>query len=404
MRIDRNIDGIKIGIAEKAMLFFLTLAVIGQQISQTVGTISMVLAIICFLYSFWNIYKNNELKKRIDNYKFYYLAIMIAAISFIPSLFGSIDVGVSIHKIIEIWIYRVLPFFMITICIKEKKLLLISLLTIIGFISLESLVAGYEVFIGDLIRAGGFNDNIMQFASILVTIMPISFIFTMDSSFNKKYRAFSLISSLCLIIGILANQTRGMWLALGVVLILSGLLSCLKSKKNIIFSLLIMIFASGLYFQPSVNMRINTIINMQDENSYQARIYLWEKAFKMGKNNLINGVGIGNFSKVLIEEDGNKKWNQLPHAHNEYLNIWAEGGIIAFIGYSIMAIYFLFKNLVDYLTYKDKYSLMIFASWLAILLFGITETCFDKSTIRLWWYLLGNILVLKYTINSYSKG
>jgi O-antigen ligase len=72
-------------------------------------------------------------------------------------------------------------------------------------------------------------------------------------------------------------------------------------------------------------------INLRDQDE---RILVWESAVKIVKNNLVVGVGIGDVQSELVSEYLNSGEDKLArqrlNAHNQFLEVLLEGGVIGF--------------------------------------------------------------------------
>ena len=109
--------------AEKYLTICICIAVCFQRLSMAVGSIFWGLSIAIFLYLLYKHYQNNTIKDLVNNYSGYYKAFAIFAICILPSVFFSSDLSESTKKFFEMCIYRVMPFFMITMFIKNTKLI-----------------------------------------------------------------------------------------------------------------------------------------------------------------------------------------------------------------------------------------------------------------------------------------
>lgn len=108
----------------------------------------------------------------------------------------------------------------------------------------------------------------------------------------------------------------------------------------------------------------------------------------------ITGVGLGNFSKVYNSGYRLKETVQdLPHSHNNILQIWVETGTIGVIGFLSMSFFILFRNFKEWWKSNNPYNLIIWSSWLAFMIFGMFDLIIDHSAMtKAWWFLLAGIL------------
>ncbi len=215
-----------------------------------------------------------------------------------------------------------------------------------------------------------------------------------------------------LLLGILLSSTRGIWLASIVSLITSILLVVYYKRdevrrsmtKHSLVVMLLFIFAfipaygiykSNQFMQSngSLRDRISSIFDL-NELSNKGRINIWQKTIKSIAQNPVEGVGIGNYPVVLLQDVVKAKAGST--AHNIYLHVFAELGIIAggiFIVILIMLLYraFVIFKLTTAKIYQ-KYSLFILLGFLWLFAYLITDaTLFDE---RVFLLFLTNVIVV----------
>ena len=99
---------------EKFLAVIVCLAVCVQRLSMAVGSILWGLSIAVFLYLLYKHYRQNDLNNLLENCSGYYKAFVIFAVCAIPAIFTSDYFGESMHKFLEMYVYRVMPFFIVT--------------------------------------------------------------------------------------------------------------------------------------------------------------------------------------------------------------------------------------------------------------------------------------------------
>ena len=105
--------------------------------------------------------------------------------------------------------------------------------------------------------------------------------------------------------------------------------------------------------QVALDNRVTSIINNQDDRSASERIRFYSGAIKYISSNPILGCGIGNWRIMSIKYDAENMFSYIvPYfAHNDFIEIFAETGILGFFSY-LMFFLFIFKlnlqhNLMD---------------------------------------------------------
>jgi putative inorganic carbon (HCO3(-)) transporter len=153
-----------------------------------------------------------------------------------------------------------------------------------------------------------------------------------------------------------------------------------KRKLILLFGLLIII---GIVFA------IRTITqqqHLQPVFSAVMRLNYWEGAIRIIKMFPVTGVGIGNFDLTYSR-----------YAHNSYLQIWAEMGILGLISFFWLIIIVLksaFNNIKDS-TYRNQIVCLISACYVFLAQNFIDFTFFLPEVALIWWIILGLILSKK---------
>src|SRR3989338_9657850 len=126
-----------------------------------------------------------------------------------------------------------------------------------------------------------------------------------------------------------------------------------KISSSFIIFFLLFIVAFPIFASPQFRLykmdsellakRVRSIINF-GETSNKERIRIWKLSLESIKNNPFLGVGIGNFPVVLNQDLSLAKAGS--SAHNIYLHIAAEMGILALI-FSIWFLWILVKKIYN---------------------------------------------------------
>ncbi|PJE50952.1 MAG: hypothetical protein COV29_01590 [Candidatus Yanofskybacteria bacterium CG10_big_fil_rev_8_21_14_0_10_36_16] len=194
-----------------------------------------------------------------------------------------------------------------------------------------------------------------------------------------------------ILLAIILSGTRGMWLAgistlIGSFIFATIFLRNHMHEKNVfkylssyilIFVLLFMvaypIFASPQFLLNKDNSdllsnRVRSIIDF-GETSNSLRLEIWQKTFESIKKRPWLGVGIGNFP-VVLEQDVTLA-RAGSSAHNLYLNIFAEMGMIAFMASLLFLFLMLVKMYNNYIKESDWFIKTYFASTLLFVMWGL---------------------------------
>lgn len=331
------------------------------------------------------------------NYKEYCIvAGIFAGTMFLSAVFSG-DIVYGLKRWADMWIWRFMPFIVIVFLLKNyvdaKKVILASFVGI-------SFVATYAVYQGlnGISRANGFYGHPMTLGGWLCIFMPLLLIEFFEKRLLGKYYWLSGIAFCVCSAGLVFNATRGAWLAVAIVCGLLLIYYMLKSKRNVVIGALFIILISVvLVNNPRFMHRLDTIDDFTKYQSNTERILIWQSAWNMFKDHPILGVGLGQYTvnyqqKYILPH---AKEPNLGHAHNNFMQMLAENGIVGFIGFIVMFGYIIFKNLIDWFKVKNVYALMIVSATVCLLLQGFTEyNVGNSAVIKMYWLVLGLLVVL----------
>ncbi len=221
--------------------------------------------------------------------------------------------------------------------------------TIIAFLGIIFLLTGHLTFDN---RLKIFFPSPNQLAIFLSPALIIGFSFIL-SQFNRSakesFQKFWLLYSsiFAIIINIIFTKSLGSWLALSFVAIL--LFAYYNVIKNSLLKKIIQTFqkyslkiiALIIVFSTLAIFNINQIIAFTNYYSHvpptstDSRLAIYQVTHKIISQNWLWGIGPGNLQDEYLNQQKNfpayPQW-AVPHAHNNLLHFWAEGGILAFIG------------------------------------------------------------------------
>lgn len=383
---------------EKYLVAFICVAVCMQRLSMAIGSICWGISIVLSLYLLYYYHKNKKLKELAKNFKGYYMAFCVFAICILPSLYFSSDFKDGIKEYVEMCIYRMTPFFMITLFVQNKIWLRNIFLMFLFATGIDSIVAVGQLALGYSSRGWGFGGNTLNLASLLCIVVPILLIIILDSHFSERTKNICKIILVLCIGGILAGKSRGAWLTAAIVIPLVSSIYIIKSKKAIIVTLAIFV-GIGAFFANSDTFknRLVSTANVTTDSSNVERILIWKSCIRMIEDYPVLGVGLGEFKNFYDNgyQEAESKVS-LVHAHNNILQICVESGLVGLFGFLYLACYIFFKNFNEWRKTKDPYSLMIWGSWLGFMSFGMFDLTIDHSAItKAMWFLFGCILVFK---------
>lgn len=226
---------------------------------------------------------------------------------------------------------------------------------------------------------------------LYVILIPAMAVFSLFKDLSVKERVFT---SICLIMSILAFvclNTRGAWLAVFPVIFLYIVYSMRSLQaKAVAVCCIAACIAVGLAFSSNFLHRVQSItIKTGQENSVTERYLMWESAFRMGLDNPIMGVGMGNYTEKYQTEyiSPLAKEPHLRTAHSNFFQFFAETGIVGLSAYCGLLLTFFAWS---WKQRKNSYAIIFFLSTLSLALYSITDYTFEAfPAMRVYWLLMG---------------
>ena len=265
-----------------------------------------------------------------------FLFLLWAFITIIFAYNKSIAVASSIGMTILIFITLLETKLLISL----KKFIYNILLPIITFgITISSSYIIYNYFTTNIRRATGVFSNVNDTGTLL--LISLLFLISYFEYIDKKHKYLILLPGLLNILALLVTFSRGAFIGF----IAGFAVYNLRSKKHIlIFIMVFLLLFTFIYSTPKLKNRFINSLTIKDNMD---RINIYMSSLKMIKTHPIKGVGPGNFAEVYPsyrwEEKSNNK--NKAFAHNIFLNMAVETGIIGFILFSILIIMILIMGI-----------------------------------------------------------
>lgn len=301
-------------------------------------------------------------------------------------------------------------FFVVINTINNKKLMYLLLVTIVASGALEALYGIYQYRIGvptmdenwtdtslfpDLTtRVFGTLDNPNIMAQYFEFLIPLCLgLFWYSKTYIKK--AIFLGAGGLMLLCLMLTYSRGGWLALAISVMIFGIL---KDRRILVWSGIFGILS--VYFLPDVIIdRISSIGNLS-ESSNLYRTLIWGSTIGLIHDFWYSGVGLGTdaFSKLYVLYM--KPEVSAIHAHNLYLQMFAEIGIIGLLSFFAVLIATFKQGLIALVHSKDEFSKVITASLLGglagFLSHGISEYSFyNFKIVFLFWFIISLIMSIR---------
>ncbi len=299
------------------------------------------------------------------------LPIILFTLVLAISLFISQTKTVSLQEFI-IFLSYILIFFLITNNLDKKKdfNLFIHLFFIISsLVSIYTIIQyyGFDPYLSDLRSLTSTIGQKNWISNYLAMIFPVMFsYFLLEQTKKNKVLYFILLS--ILYATLMICQSRGIWISISLTIILAiyiiikyNILKIFQKNKKWLtlllatFLIITVIYSTDNPLNKSaitVPQRALSIFDEQDP-SINTRILMWRTTFEMIKDKPIFGSGIGTFKMNYLNYQAEflkdnpyyiKYSGKAGEAHNEYIQMWSELGIIGL--WIFLLIIFVFYKLV----------------------------------------------------------
>jgi O-antigen ligase len=190
----------------------------------------------------------------------------------------------------------------------------------------ESAVAG---------RATGTVGDPNELAAALIVGLAVAMAFAVNRSFSVRQRALAGVAAAFCLTGILISLSRGGLIGLGAALVIAVVVSGRWRRRVLEFGGALALLAVGYFaFFASLPAQ-ERVLNVTGGNG-SGRLELWTVGLRMIEAHPVDGVGTGQFQLSSVHyllrpglfESGTYILSTPKVAHNTYLNIAAELGIV----------------------------------------------------------------------------
>lgn len=385
----------KLGL-ESWIAIMITLMACFTRLSMAAGQIFYVISILLSIIYIWkhkhDLYVPSYVKK-------YSKSLIVMLLLLLPSAVLTNNISVGLPEFINVWPWRIPVFFIIALCIRDKKTLFTMLAVFFVDFGIDNLVAFYQHFSGMTDRGWGFGSSVLTISGLMVMLVPIFCVILLDKEFPNYVKAAALWALGCVGFGMYGNQSRGSWLFN---MIMVPIVSLPYVMKRFIHVVAVLVALGGVIWgfstQPQYVARFESITNTTTDGSNLGRFEVWTSSINMFKDYPAIGVGIGQWRTKYEESYRLPSENQhLYHAHNNFIQLLSEVGILGLLGVLIFYGYMVIDNAKIWYRRRDPYSLCaMIAVFSYVFVFGQIEYTLDNSSgIRLMYFILGTMLQLR---------
>lgn len=336
-----------------------------------------------------------------------FLALTVVSII---SIVNSVDYAVSAKGVLKLVLSALMYLSFIEVIKDKLHVKRIILSTLIG-VSFASFDAIWQIVFGkDIIRSHPpiLNIGLLRATAafpdanvLAIYLSPsVALVFGLALHYYKKWkRVLMCVVGVLILIGIYLAFSRAAALAAFISLLLLGIV---KKNKLLIGILIVLILLTPVILPTSIknwakSIDYNPLVFMLNAD----RLSMYANTVNMIKHHPIIGVGVNTFSlnyaSYKLPETGNAKTGDSIYAHNNFLHMAGEIGLLGLCMFVWLLIR-LFKTCFDnYKKCTDEYikilTLSLIVSLVAFLINGLTETSLYYSRVAIiFWYLVGFVL------------
>ena len=381
---------------ESWIAIMITLMACFTRLSMAAGQVFYVIAILLSIFYIWkhrhDLYVPSYVKK-------YSKTFALMLLSLLPSAVLTNNIAVGLPEFINVWLWRIPVFFVIALCIRDKKTLFTMLAVFFVDFGIDNLVAFYQHVSGMTDRGWGFGSSVLTIAGLMVMLGPIFCVILLDSAFPNYVKASALWALGCVGFGMYGNQSRGSWLFS---MIMVPIVSLPYILKRFIYVVVVLAALGGVVWgfstQPQYVARFESITNTTTDGSNLGRFDVWTSSINMFKDHPVTGVGIGQWRTIYEASYRLPTENQhLYHAHNNFIQLLGEVGLLGLLGVLIFYGSIIVDNFVIWVKKRDPYSLCAMIAVICyVFVFGQVEYTLDNSSgIRIMYFMLATMLQLR---------
>ena len=228
--------------------------------------------------------------------------------------------------------------------------------------------------------------------SILHAIMipPLAF-FSVDMKGSKKTRNVCRILLAFALVGTYIIGTRGLWVAIPFVFPLVFAYGEGGWRRSLRYMAVcaLCIFVIVMLAPVDIRERV-TQARLDDSNSVDARIAIYNGAAKMFLEHPFIGVGAANFAEYWQARycpPDRPKWIGVTHPHSIFFQYLVDGGIVGFSGFAAMFGYLLWWA---WRRRDTRHGVILLGSTLSILIYGLTDNSLGAhEATRVFWLTVG---------------
>jgi O-antigen ligase/tetratricopeptide (TPR) repeat protein len=197
-------------------------------------------------------------------------------------------------------------------------------------------------------RAFGPYVNASAFAGYIGMLIPLSigYLFSLNRKYGLSFKLLLILAILFMFTAVFLSLSRG-----GIVSSLSSLvfmgfllviLRSVKVEKILLFALIVLALTGVAWFGLE---RVRDRFSLLNEQSWEARLWAWKGTIGIIKDYPILGAGLGTFAHIFPKYKLPQTKRFFNYAHNDYLQLLSEGGVVGFVITFVFLFFFLRKTI-----------------------------------------------------------
>ncbi len=190
--------------------------------------------------------------------------------------------------------------------------------------------------------------NTSYYGGFLVLMFPVLLGIGIANRHRSALGPMCFTLLLVMLFLLVKTESRSSWLALFIAVPLFFLVAARASGKGWLYAgaALAVLVVLGLLFPDIVQRRISALFASSGTSSFDRRIYFYGGAWRAFLSSPVIGNGLGNFLLFLPKFRSPDYWiarseDIVPHAHNEYLELLSETGILGFLAFCAVLFFFI---------------------------------------------------------------
>jgi len=229
-------------------------------------------------------------------------------------------------------------------------------------------------------RAFGPYVNASAFAGYIGMLIPLSigYLFSLNRKYSLSFKLLLILAILFMFTAVFLSLSRGGIVSSLLSLVFMGFLlvrmKSAKIEKQLPFVFVVLMLIGLAWFGSG---RIVEKFSHLNDPSWQARLWVWRGTVEIIKDFPLLGTGLGTFVHIFPKYRLPQTKLFFSYAHNDFLELLSEGGVLGFAFISILFFFFLRRTVRLLFSRRDTWAINLtvggLSSFLAISIFSFSD-------------------------------